>query len=392
MSLRIGFLISHPIQYYTPIFRALAGLCNLTVFFAHRQTAEQQASAGFGVAFEWDIDLLSGYRSKFLDNVSRHPSTEHFSGCDTPGIAREIAEGRFDAFVVPGWGLRSYLQAAKACRRAGVRILVRGDSQLVGQRRALVRIAKALFFARVLRRFDGFLYVGQRNRDYLLHYGAPRDRLFFAPHCVDNDAFGTASAAARQLALDDGRPDPKPKRILFVGKLVERKHPSDVLRAAALLARQGTPVEVAFAGSGELEPALREAARVEGVPTLFHGFVNQSEMPAVYAASDVMVLPSDGLETWGLAVNEAMACGVPAVVSDAVGCGPDLVEQGVTGATFPLGDIAALAGALGTAISLDPSTTRQQLAARMQVYSPLGAAKGIMQAAVALAAHSSAPG
>jgi len=141
-----------------------------------------------------------------------------------------------------------------------------------------------------------------------------------------------------------------------------------------------------------LEPTLRDAARAEGVPALFHGFVNQSEMPAVYAASDVMVLPSDGLETWGLAVNEAMACGVPAVVSDAVGCGPDLVEQGVTGAIFPLGDIAAFARALGTAISLDSPTTRQQLAARMQVYSPLGAAKGIMQAAVALAALGSAPG
>ena len=304
MSLRIGFLISHPIQYYTPIFRALAGLCDLTVFFAHRQTAAQQANAGFGVAFEWDIDLLSGYHSKFLDNVSRQPSTEHFSGCDTPGISREIADGGFDAFVVPGWGLRSYLQAAQACRHNGVPVFVRGDSQLVGQRRILVRIAKALLFARVLRRFDGFLYVGQRNRDYLLHYGAPRERLFFSPHCVDNVAFAAASAAARQLASGAVRPDTTPKRILFVGKLVGRKHPLDVLRAASLLAKQGMALEVAFAGSGELEPVLRDVARAEAVPTVFHGFVNQSEMPSVYAASDVMVLPSDALETWGLAVNE----------------------------------------------------------------------------------------
>jgi glycosyltransferase involved in cell wall biosynthesis len=388
MSLRIGFLISHPIQYYTPIFRALAGLCDLTVFFAHRQTAEQQASAGFGVAFEWDIDLLSGYRSKFLDNVSRKPSTEHFSGCDTPGIAREIAEGRFDAFVVPGWGLRSYLQAARACRRAGVPIFVRGDSQLVGQRSVVVRIAKALLFAHMLRRFDGFLYVGQRNRDYLRHYGVRESRLFFSPHCVDNEAFAAASDAARQLALAEEHPVAKAKRILFVGKLVGRKHPLDVLRAAALLGGQGTAIEVAFAGSGELEPALRESARAEGVATIFHGFVNQSEMPAVYAASDVMVLPSDGRETWGLAVNEAMACSVPAVVSDAVGCGPDLVEQGLTGATFPVGDIPALAKALDAAISLDPIKTRQQLAARMQIYSPLGAAKGIVHAAAALAVQS----
>ena len=204
MSLRIGFLISHPIQYYTPIFRELAGLCDLTVFFAHRQTAEQQAQAGFGVAFDWDIDLVSGYRSKFLDNVARQPSTDRFSGCDTPGIAREIAEGGFDAFVVPGWGFRSYMQAVKACRRARVPVFVRGDSQLVGPRNMLLRIAKAIAFSRLLRRFDGFLYVGQRSREYLEHYGAPASRMFFSPHCVDNASFHAASNLARQ-SMDGGR-------------------------------------------------------------------------------------------------------------------------------------------------------------------------------------------
>jgi len=109
-------------------------------------------------------------------------------------------------------------------------------------------------------------------------------------------------------------------------------------------------------------------------------------MPAVYAAADVIVLPSDGLETWGLAVNEAMACGLPAVVSDAVGCGPDLVEQGVTGAVFPVAQIALLAAAMEAAISLDLTAVRQHLAARMQIYSPLGAAKGMMEAAAVLAA------
>ena len=383
MSLRIGFLVSHPIQYYAPIFRELAGLCDLTVFFAHRQTAEQQGKAGFGVAFDWDIDLMSGYRSKFLENISRQPSIDRFSGCDTPGIAREIAGGGFDAFIVPGWGFRSYMQAAKACRRASVPVFVRGDSQLVGPRNLLLRLAKAIAFPRLLRRFDGFLYVGQRSREYLLHYGAPSSRLFFSPHCVDNASFRAASDAVRQSTGDEPR---RNKRLLFVGKLLARKRPLDVLRAAALL-REKLPVEVAFAGSGELEGELREFARDSGVPAVFHGFVNQSEMPAVYAAADVMVLPSDGLETWGLAVNEAMACGLPAVVSDAVGCGPDLVQQGVTGAIFPVGRTDRLAEALETAISLDLSVLRQHLAARIQIYSPLGAAQGIIAAAVALAAE-----
>jgi len=121
------------------------------------------------------------------------------------------------------------------------------------------------------------------------------------------------------------------------------------------------------------------------VPTVFHGFVNQREMPAVYAAADVVVLPSDGRETWGLAVNEGMACGVPAVVSDKVGCGPDLIEEGTTGAVFSFGDVEAFARAVETAISLDTPVVRRHIAARMAVYSPRRAAQGILEAAARIA-------
>ncbi len=373
---RIGFLVSHPIQYYAPIFRALAKQCDLTVFFAHRQTAEQQARAGFGVAFDWDVDLLSGYDSRFLVNVARQPSTDRFAGCDTPGVADEIAHGKFDAFVVPGWALRCYWQAVRACRRHGVPVLVRGDSQLGTQRNRIVRTAKSLAFSHLLRRFDGFLYVGQRNRDYLLHYGAPADRLFFSPHCVDNDAFAAASTAAA-VSRDPGR-----RRILFVGKLIGRKHPADLLHAVAQLG--GQPAEVVFAGSGELEPELRQIAADASVRAEFMGFVNQSELPAVYGAADLLVLPSDGRETWGLVVNEAMACGVPAVVSDAVGCAPDLVEPGATGAIFPLGDVAALATAIETVLSLDADHVRRCLAAKVALYSPARTSAAIVEAATIL--------
>jgi glycosyltransferase involved in cell wall biosynthesis len=387
--LRIGFLISHPIQYLAPLFRELAKQCDLTVFYAHRQTAEQQARAGFGVAFDWDVDLLSGYHSRFLRNVARAPSTDRFFGCSTPEIATEIAAGGFDGFVVPGWALLTYWQAVRACRRAGVPVFARGDSQLMGPRSSAVRLAKAVAFRGILRQFDGFLYVGQRNRDYLLHYGAPAGRLFFSPHCVDNDAFRTASDTVRQQAAASADPS-QLRRILFVGKLMERKRPFDVLRAVAQLRARGCLVEVAFAGSGELQGALAETAAAADVPVRFFGFVNQSELPGIYASADVTVLPSDGRETWGLVVNEAMACGVPAVVSDAVGCGPDLVQAGVTGETFPLGDVAALAGAIETVLSLDRDRTRHALAARMQTYSPERAARGIAGAVSALKSRSRA--
>lgn len=375
MAKRIGFLVSHPIQYYAPIFRELARRCDLTVFFAHRQTAEQQARAGFGVAFDWDVDLLSGYDSRFLVNVARRPSTDRFTGCDTPGVADEIARGRFDAFVVPGWALRSYLQAVRACRRLGVSVLVRGDAQLGMQRNSAVRIAKALAFPHLLRRFDGFLYVGQRNREYLLHYGVPAQRLFFSPHCVDNDAFAAASSAIHR---PHGR-----RRVLFVGKLIGRKHPADLLHAVARL--RDKPVQISFAGAGELESELRNIAAASSVDADFIGFVNQSELPGVYASADVLVLPSDGQETWGLVVNEAMACGIAAVVSDVVGCGPDLIDPGQTGATFPFGDVSALASAIESVLALDPEQTRRHLAAKMALYSPARSAAAVVDAATTLA-------
>src|SRR5881396_2777986 len=92
VSMRLGILTSHPIQYQAPWFRALAKEVDLEVFFAHRPSAAEQGKAGFGVAFEWDVDLLSGYRYRFLKNLSNKPGVDRFSGCDTPGITGIIGE------------------------------------------------------------------------------------------------------------------------------------------------------------------------------------------------------------------------------------------------------------------------------------------------------------
>src|SRR5712691_13444340 len=116
-SIRLGVLTSHPIQYQAPWFRELANATDLHVFFAHRQTAAEQA--GFGAAFDWDLDLLAGYPHTFLRNVAQNPSVNHFFGCNTPEIREIIGTKRFDAFIVTGWSLKSYWQAIRACRRAG---------------------------------------------------------------------------------------------------------------------------------------------------------------------------------------------------------------------------------------------------------------------------------
>ncbi len=132
--------------------------------------------------------------------------------------------------------------------------------------------------------------------------------------------------------------------MLFAGKLEEKKRPIDAVRAAA---RMGPKVVLAIAGSGDLDgPVFAEAGRL-GVRIAPLGFVNQHQLGAVYAAADCLVLPSAHDESWGLVVNEAMATGLPAVVTDQVGCAPDLVIPGETGEICCAADPEDLARAHG---------------------------------------------
>ena len=343
---RLAVVTSHPIQYQVPWFRALAQVVDLEVFFCHRQDAAGQASAGFGHAFEWDVPLLDGYRYRWLRNVAPRPSVERFSGCSTPEIAELLHDGGFDACVVTGWYLRSYVQAIRACWALRLPVLMRGDSHLGTPRSGLKTAAKFLPYRWLLRHLDAHLYVGQANRAYLQHYGVPDERLFFAPHFVENDRFAQDAARARASGLSAALraaigASPDTPVFLFAGKLVPHKRATDFIQALAGLRASGRVVHGLVVGSGPDESALRDLTSTLAAPVHFAGFRNQSEMPACYAAADCLVLPSVS-ETWGLVVNEAMACGLPAIVSDAVGSADDLIEPGATGFTFPVADIPSL--------------------------------------------------
>jgi glycosyltransferase involved in cell wall biosynthesis len=346
---RVGLLATHPVQYYVPWYRLLAQELNLKVFYSHRQTAEGQARAGFGIAFVWDVPLLEGYSHRFLSNRARKPNVSSFFGCDTPEITRIVRHGGFDAFIVHGWATLSFWQAIMACRRSGTPVLVRGDSQLLSPRRRLVRVAKWPFYRLFIPRFDAYLVVGKRARDYYAHYGAKAGRMFFSPHAVDNDFFQVRSDALRaergRLRTAWGIPDAATV-FLFAGKLTDGKRPSDFVRAVGQAAQTRPGTWGLVVGDGQLRPSLEAQVRDADWPVRFAGFLNQTEMPRAYAASDALVLPSASSETWGLVVNEAMASGLPAIVSDQVGCGPDLVLPGETGEVFACGAVAELASIL----------------------------------------------
>ncbi|MFM9079035.1 MAG: glycosyltransferase family 4 protein [Opitutaceae bacterium] len=335
--MRLAIVQSHPTQYYSPWFRHVQtqAAIELRVFYLWEFGVTRQTDRQFGTAFQWDIDLLSGYEHEFVPNVARDPGTHHFGGLDNPALTTRLAAWRPDALLLFGYNWKSHLRTILWARRNRVPLLFRGDSHFIG--RGKPTLLTHWLLTLLYRQFHAFLYVGAANRDYFVTLGVPAERLFFAPHAVDYSLFDPARpdhlAAAEKLRRDLALP-PDRTVILFAGKLLPAKQPVELLRA--FIALKDTGATLLFVGDGPLKPQLQAiAAEHPAANVRFLPFANQSEMPARYLLADLFVLPSRGLyESWGLAVNEAMHMGVPALVSERVGCQRDLVEDGVTGWVF----------------------------------------------------------
>ena len=388
MKLKLAIVETHPIQYKAPLFRKLAAdpRLDLKVFFAMVPDAAQQG-AGFGVAFEWDAPLLAGYPHEVLANRAKRPSVTAFAGCDTPGIYGRLRALRPDAVLVNGWVAKTCLQALWACKRLGIPCLVRGEANLLRPRAAWKHALHGL----LLRQYAGWLAIGSANREFYRFHRCPEARIFWAPYAVDNDFFAAQAAARagkrRELRAAFGLPADAVV-FLFAGKLEAKKRPADLLAAVARLpADLKSRVNVLIAGDGSLRDDCERRARAENLPVAFAGFLNQSRLPDAYAAADVLVLPSDAGETWGLVVNEAMASGRPAVLSRAAGCCADLVVENETGRSFECGDVAALADVLA-GYARDPAAAARHGAAaaeRVRAFGLDAAAAGIAAAARACA-------
>ena len=227
--------------------------------------------------------------------------------------------------------------------------MVRGDSHLHTPRGIVKRAAKYLTYRHFIPRFDACLAVGQWSREYFLHYGARPERIFLVPHAIDAKRFQVEAECLeprRSELRKENNLDQNAIVFIFSGKFIPKKRPMDFIRAIERAVLCNPCIEGLMVGDGPLRTQCEDLARRLGVPIRFTGFLNQSQITKAYAASDVLVLPSDGGETWGLVVNEAMACVRPCIVSDRVGCGPDLVIPQETGSIFPLGNVEALANSM----------------------------------------------
>jgi glycosyltransferase involved in cell wall biosynthesis len=369
-SPRLAVVLSHPIQYYSPWFRWLRAHTALEfrVFYLWEFGVSVTRDPQFQTAFKWDVDLLSGYESEFVPNVSRHPGAGSFWGFNNPGLPARLKAWRPDALLLFGYKWASHLRALAWARLHGVPVIFRGDSHLLG--RPGPGAVSRLLLRTLYSQCAAFLAVGAANRDYFTAHGVPSRKLFFAPHSVDGELFDRANpgvgeaAAALRARLNIAA---SARVVLFAGKFVPAKQPRELL--AAFLALRRRDAVLVFIGEGEEKPALQAGARQAAPGTVhFLPFANQSEMPARYLLADLFVLPSRGLyETWGLAVNEAMHLGVPALVSDRVGCQRDLVTDGETGWVFRAADPADLGARLGAALDAlaDPGARERFRAAAL---------------------------
>ncbi len=367
---KLGIFATHPIQYYAPIFRELSSrsIIETTVFY-DRYPNDKEQGLGFGIPFQWDVDLLSGYRHLVLSKPFKSA----------------ISDTSLDACLLMGWGDPFYRKLIAASRAPEKPLMVRGDSHLRTPGSSIKKIVREVTHRRLFRRFTACLAVGALSNEYFRHFGATH--IVRSPHCVDNEWFFRMSQEAQKTAQG------KRARLgiekdavvfLFAGKFQSVKRIMDFLKAIQILNADSTLKNRFFGllvGDGSLKKEYENFVKSNHLPVFFLGFYNQSQMPEAYAMSNVLVLPSES-ETWGLVVNEAMACGLPVIVSDGVGCAADLIAEGVTGFTFPKGNIKALSERMRQMIRLAPQSMKAKVMQKISLYSPTHAAAGIEEAAL----------
>ena len=349
---RLLYVVSHPIQYQAPLLKRLSGddRLDLHVAFHHDFSCRSYRDHGFDRSIRWDVPLTDGFRYTVLEERRRYAHARSM-----------LLEGGYDAVWLHGYSTPLHWRLLPLARRCGLAVLLRGETAALATsprrpwwKRSLLR--------RLVGDVDALLAIGSANARFYERLGVARDRIFPMPYAVDNERFHREALAAapgrasrrRELGLDGNRPV-----FLLCGKLEERKRPLDAIEAVrrvhALVPRARRPY-LLIAGDGPLRSEVTAAARGVEDSVRELGFVGQRELPALYDLCHGLLLLSEH-EPWGLVVNEAMSVGRPAVVSDGVGCGEDLVQAGETGFIVPTGDVDATAASIAALVE-DPVLAR----------------------------------
>jgi glycosyltransferase involved in cell wall biosynthesis len=372
---RVLAVAAHPVQYMTPIFRRLARhpSVDFQMAYCSLRGAEAGHDSEFGANIQWDVPLLDGYSWKHVSN--RGSGRESFFGLCNPGLWKLIRSGNFDALLCyAGYRHATFWIALFAAKLSKIAFLFGTDATSLASRdgRAWKTALKKILWPRLFRLADQVIVPSSSSRDVMLSLGIPGDRVTLTPYSVDNEWWMQQSSSVDRAAVRQSwgaRPDTMV--VLFCAKLQPWKRPADLLRAFAKA--DVSSALLIFAGEGPLRSQLESEAAALGIASRvrFLGFVNQSQLPAVYASADLMVLPSE-YEPFAVVVNEAMCCGCPVITSDRVGASRDLVAPVCPDFVFPFADIHALAQLLRKALADRPRLLElgRAVIAHIQTWSP----------------------
>lgn len=335
-KIKIGYLISHPIQYQVPLYKYIykKNLFDFNVFYLSDFSLKKHLDQEFKESFNWGINLTEGYKytvlkSFFLNKVS-------FLSPLKINFYKLLKDKDLKFVIVHGWGSLSNILFIIQAKFLNKKILLRGEaSDHFNKNRYIKKFLRENFLKILFYFVDGFLFIGKNNKQFYLNRNIPEKKLFFAPYCVDNHHFNMLKH----------KNDHKIK-LLFVGKFINRKRTIDLLKALALINTNNAVfrenVLINIIGSGENEKKLKDFGNINSLNNVkFLGFKNQNEIREFYSLSDILVITSEN-EPWGLVVNEAMASSCAIISSDGVGCANDLVKNDFNGFIYPTGDVKKL--------------------------------------------------
>lgn len=357
---RLTILATHPVQYYAPVYRCLAerAAIELHVIYLSDAGAAAYQDPGFGRAVQWDVPLLEGYGHEIL-KPGASVTTHGFWSQHAPGLTAALDRARPDWLLIYGYTNPMNWVAARWARRHNVRIAYTSDSNSRNPERLV--IVKKLVIGKFFRRIDLYLSPSESNLEYLLKYGAKRERIWRMPFAIEIARFTPAPERVEAARHYD---------FLWAGKCIPRKRGQDFIAALAMLARRSkTPINACMVGDGPCRNAL--AAQAQQLPAHcqvdFAGFVNQQDMPRMLQSAHIFAFTSER-EPYGLAATEAAAAGMALVVADDCGCVGDtaLARPSVNALSYRPGDVPGLAAAMET-LQRNPARRTQMQQASLDI-------------------------
>ena len=327
---KIAVINSHPIQYFAPLYAHLNADpdIEITALYCSDAGLRETYDKEFSQKVMWDIDLLDGYSSIFLGKNFGKRTPGGFFSLICPEIWWEILNKPYDIIWLHGYNYFAYILAFFAAKFSGKRVFYRSETHLNLKRPKWLKFVRDGILRIFFRYVDSFLAIGSLNKAYYESLGVDPSKISLVPYTVDNERFArdhTTWKDNRKNLLSQNGLDHHLPTILFCSKLAKRKNPILVIDAVKSLKDQDC--NLIIAGSGPLQAELKAYVTALGKTNIyFMGFVNQSELPSLYSAVDIFVLPSEN-EPWALVVNEVMAASLPVILGPEIGCVPDLVRH-----------------------------------------------------------------